>query len=305
MTVMRIVAGPTVAVALRDAAVRLARHGIATPRLDAGLLLGDVLGLERAGLLAAAADRLASPEAARFETMLRQRLDGRPVSRILGRRAFWTLDLEVNEHVLDPRPDSETVIETVLASLPDRAAAVSILDLGTGSGCLLLALLDALPNARGTGVDMSHGAAGTARANARRNGLAGRSSFVVGDWHHAIAGRFDVVVANPPYIRKDELSSLPREVAAFDPRSALDGGLDGLDAYRALLVGLPDRLSAGALVALECGQGQHQAVGGMLAAAGLGPVETSCDLGGIERVVSARAVCGPAQKNIGMFVSSR
>lgn len=219
--------------------------------------------------------------------MVRRREAREPVARILGRRGFWTLDLQVTPDTLDPRPDSETVVEAVLARTPDRSAPLRILDLGTGSGCLLLALLSELPKASGLGIDRSPGAAAAARANARRNGLDARARFAVGDWTSALAGPFDIVVSNPPYIERGAIPGLMPEVREYDPVAALDGGLDGLEAYRAILAGLPRLLASGALVAFELGQGQDGPVGNLMRAAGLESPVVAPDLAGIGRCIIA------------------
>lgn len=219
--------------------------------------------------------------------MIRRREAREPVARILGRRGFWTLDLQVTTDTLDPRPDSETVVEAVLARVQDRAAPLRLLDLGTGSGCLLLALLSELPKAWGLGVDRSPGAAMAARANAALNRLDTRTAFVVGNWADALEGRFDVVVSNPPYIEQDAIAGLMPEVRQYDPVAALDGGLDGLDAYRAILADLPRLLAPGAMAAFELGQGQGQAVGAMMGAAGFARIEIRPDLAGIGRCIIA------------------
>jgi release factor glutamine methyltransferase len=272
---------------LRAATTRLSAAGVADARRDARILLAAALGIDM-GMLIARDDQSASPEAAqRFDAMIRRREAREPVARILGRRGFWTLDLQVTTDTLDPRPDSETVVEAVLARLSDKTAPYRILDLGTGSGCLLLALLSELPKAWGLGVDRSPGAAAAARANARLNRLDTRTSVMVGDWATSLDARFDVVVANPPYIEQDAIAGLMPEVREYDPVAALDGGLDGLDAYRAILADLPRLLVPGALAAFELGQGQGQAVGAMMGAAGFSRIEIRPDLAGIGRCIIA------------------
>jgi release factor glutamine methyltransferase len=219
--------------------------------------------------------------------MVARRLGREPVSRILGRRGFWTLDLALGPATLDPRPDSETVVEAVLAALPEPRAPLRLLDFGTGSGCLLLALLVELPTATGLGIDRSLAALEIARANARAAGLAGRAAFVQADWGGPLAGRFEVIVTNPPYIPSGDIAGLQPEVADFDPRLALDGGDDGLDCYRALVPDIARLLAPGGVAALEVGRGQAAAVGAMLTAAGLESLGARRDLGGVERCVTA------------------
>jgi len=227
-------------------------------------------------------------EAAAFAALLRRRLAGEPVSRIAGRREFWSLSFRLGSDTLDPRPDSETVAEAALAVLPERGAPWRLLDLGTGTGCLLLALLSERPAAFGIGLDRSPGAAATARDNARALGLAGRSAFVVGDWTAAIAGAFDLIVSNPPYIESGAIAGLEPGVREHDPRAALDGGRDGLDAYRAIVRDAPRLLRPGGALALEIGEGQGPAISQLLDAAGLVIVLRRHDLSGIERCLVAK-----------------
>ncbi|MGQ0675544.1 MAG: peptide chain release factor N(5)-glutamine methyltransferase, partial [Rhodospirillales bacterium] len=270
---------------LRAASNKLTAAGVENPRRDARILLAAALGIESNASLPEGA---VTPSAARrFRAMIVRRARREPVSRILGKRDFWTLTLRLNPATLDPRPDSETVVETVLARLGDRGRAWRILDLGTGTGCLLLALLSELPNATGLGVDIAPRALAAARANAREAGLAGRARFAAGDWGEGLRGSFDVIVANPPYIPRSELPRLEPEVRRFDPALALDGGRDGLDAYRAILGGIARLLARHALVAFELGQGQVRAVARLLKAQGLQILETKRDLAGIDRCIIA------------------
>jgi release factor glutamine methyltransferase len=217
-----------------------------------------------------------------FETLLAQRVAREPMALILGHQGFWTLDLRVSPATLIPRADSETVITAVLreAQRPPRR----ILDLGTGTGCLLLALLSEYHDAYGIGIDRVPAAAALARQNARDNGLIDRASFIVGDWTYSIQGSFDVVVSNPPYIRTADLNGLMPEVALHEPHSALDGGADGYDAYRAILARLGDVLAPDGLAVLELGAGQAPVVAAMAAAAGYG-CRLHQDLAGIERAI--------------------
>ncbi len=273
---------------LLSAAAKLKAAGIDNPRRDARILLAEVLGLESNANLPDKAPTEA--QARKFAAMVKRRAKREPVSRILGRRDFWTLTLKLNKDTLDPRPDSETVVEAVLAHLTDRTGAYRILDLGTGTGCLLLALLSELPNATGLGVDIAPGAVRAARANASAAGLGKRARFAVGNWSAGLRGRFDVIVANPPYIRKSDIQHLDPEVAKHDPKQALDGGRDGLDAYRAILKGLQAKAAPHALVAFELGQGQAGQVAGLLKAQQLQVLETRRDLAGIKRCIIATAV---------------
>jgi release factor glutamine methyltransferase len=211
-----------------------------------------------------------------------------PLSRIIGRREFWGLEFMLSGDTLDPRPESETVVEAVLARLPDRTGAYRFLDLGTGTGCLLLALLSEFPRAIGVGIDIAAGAARTARRNAELLGLGGRAHFVVGDWVRAVAGGFDAVVANPPYIATPAVARLAPEVRNHDPHRALDGGADGLLAYRAIAVDLHRLLLSGGIFAAEIGQGQADSVAAILVQNGLAIDGLAHDLAGIVRCVVAR-----------------
>ncbi|MEX2648344.1 MAG: peptide chain release factor N(5)-glutamine methyltransferase [Alphaproteobacteria bacterium] len=281
---------PTLAEAVGAAAARLERAGVAEARRDAQVLLCHALGCGRE-VVACHGDRALAPdEGARFETLVARRARREPVAYLTGRREFWSLDFVVTPATLAPRPDSETVIEAVLARLADHARAWRVLDLGTGTGCLLLALLSELPAATGVGVDRSVAAARVARLNAARLGLGARAAFLAGDWTAALAGRFDVVVANPPYVRTGELAGLEPEVAAFEPRGALDGGTDGLDAYRALLPGLARNLRPEGLVVLEVGHDQARDVAALAAvlAPELDLAAIVADLAGRDRCVALR-----------------
>jgi len=228
-------------------------------------------------------------EQARFAAMLARAAAHEPLSRIEGRREFWGLEFLLSADTLDPRPESETVVEAVLARLPQRRRAYRFLDLGTGSGCLLLALLSEYRNSVGLGVDIAFGAAATARINARRLGFAGRAQFAVADWAAAVKGPFDVVVANPPYIASGCIPGLPAGVRDFDPRLALDGGADGLAAYRGIAADLRRLLMPGGLFATEIGSTQGETVARLLRDAGLVVDQIIPDLAGFDRCVVARA----------------
>lgn len=249
--------------ALAEAARALAAASD-TPRLDAELLMAHALGTTRDALILRHLD---DPAPSGFAALLDRRLAHEPVAHITGARAFWTIDLAVGPGALIPRPDSETLIEAAVDHFAGRAPPATILDLGTGPGTLLLAALDQWPDARGIGVDRSLAALGYARANAERLGLAGRARFLRGDWASAIDARFDLVLANPPYIADAE--ALPREVAEYDPPEALFGGPDGLDPYRLLGPQLARLVAPGGIACVEIGWTQADAVAALFAQSGL------------------------------------
>ena len=280
---------------LREGRDSLRACRVATPDLDARVLLCHAAGLTREGLMRAGTSAAPAAVAEAFRTLIVARCGGRPVSRLTGRREFHGLDLAITGATLDPRADTETLVAGVLARV-ERMRGVRITDLGTGSGAVLVALLAALPRARGTGTDISSRALAVARANARAVGVSARAAFVLSDWAARDLPLADVLVSNPPYIARGEIPGLAREVRAHDPCRALDGGGDGLAAYRAIVAALPRLLRPGGLIALECGSRQAEAVMAILDRAGasargpgLGMVR---DLAGQPRVVIARAEKG-------------
>jgi release factor glutamine methyltransferase len=242
----------TIAQAIRDGADRLA--GIAdNPRLEARLLLAHALGLTQNDLIR---DPNHTVDATAFEILVARRAAHEPLALITGHREFWSMDFLVSPATLIPRPDSETLIEAALAAFADRPPPRKILDLGTGTGCLLLALLKEFPSAFGIGLDLSPDAAILAKTNATRLGLAEHSAFVAGDWTNSLSGRFDLIVSNPPYIPSPDIETLMPEVAHHEPTTALDGGADGCDAYRAILPKLTHLLEPCGSAILELGLGQ-------------------------------------------------
>jgi release factor glutamine methyltransferase len=283
----------TVQAALRDGAARLRAGGIDNPRLEARLLLAHALGITPAAVLRDPLAPVGRAAVGRvpYDTMLDRRAAREPLALITGRREFWSLDLAVSAATLIPRADSETLIEAALAALPDRARVRRILDLGTGTGCLLLAALSEFPAAFGIGTDRSAAAATLARDNAAMLGMADRAAFVCTDWAGALAGRFDLILSNPPYIRSGDLAGLMPEVARHEPAAALDGGPDGLNAYRRILPELPRRLAAGGVAVLELGAGQQAAVAALARAAGFASTPRA-DLAGIPRALVLRPALG-------------
>ncbi|MEA3001959.1 MAG: release factor glutamine methyltransferase [Sphingomonadales bacterium] len=257
--------------ALKAATDRLALASD-TPRLDAELLMAHALGVTREQLLLSQLD---AETPAGFDALVARRAAGEPIAYILGRRAFWTIELEVGPGALVPRPDSETLIEAAV----DRSGATgprTVLDLGTGPGTLLLAALDQWPEARGLGVDASEAALAYARRNAERLGLAGRAEFRRGDWADGVAGPFDLILCNPPYVAEGD--ALPRDVALSEPQEALFAGKDGLAEYRRLAAAIPPLL-AGGIACVEIGLGQDAAVSALFRAEGMA-VEIRRDLAG-------------------------
>ena len=254
-----------------------------TPRLDAELMMVAALGIEREELLLGGLARQPAPQ---FEPMVERRLTGEPVAYIVGRRGFWTIDLEVGPGVLIPRPDSETLIAAAVHHFAGSDGPCRILDLGTGPGTLLLAALDEWPHASGLGIDCSGEALAYAHRNAARLGLAGRTELRIGDWADGIAEQFDLVLANPPYIAADAV--LGSGVAEHEPAGALFAGRDGLDAYRCLAPQLARLIAPGGLAAIEIGFDQAVGASEILAAAGL-RTRLAHDLGGRPRALLAHA----------------
>jgi release factor glutamine methyltransferase len=277
---------------LRSASAQLSQNGIDSAALEARLLLAHALGVERNAPI----DRSREIDPSPFHALLARRLTHEPLAFITGRQGFWTLDLAVSPATLIPRADSETLIQAAL----EHPAPSTILDLGTGTGCLLLAALSEFPGAFGVGVDLSPEAAELAASNARASGLASRAAFLAGSWSHAISGRFDLVLSNPPYIPAADIPALMPEVARFEPARALDGGADGLDAYRALAAALPALLAEDGRAILEIGQHQGPDVSAIMAARGLETLAIKPDLGGIARALVLRL-----QKTFGSAAACR
>lgn len=293
---MRVIPGLKAGASIEEA-VRLIGQffktaGIETPEVDARLLLGHAVRLDRAQLLSQRDRLLEAREIDAVSTLAARRLKREPVARIQGAKEFWSLPLAVTPDVLVPRPDTETVVEAALdfaARGGLRMEKLRILDIGTGSGALLLALLSELPNAVGLGTDISAAAAEVARANAERNALAARCDFVVCDIAAGVQGKFDLIVCNPPYVARGDIATLAPEVRGYDPAVALDGGNDGLTAYRAIAAEAPRLLAEGARLIVELGAGQEPAVAALFTNAGLRVTGVRKDLAGIARALSAKA----------------
>jgi release factor glutamine methyltransferase len=241
------------------------------------------LGWDAARVLAFPEAEVTPDERARLEPLIARRRAREPISRILGYREFWSLRFELSADTLDPRPDSETLIEAALSALGDRSRACRVLDFGTGSGCLLLSLISELPNADGMGIDLSEGALETARRNAAALGLEDRARFLRTNWGGGVSGEWDIILANPPYIAADEIDRLAPEVARFEPKLALDGGADGCDAYRALGPAIARLLAPAGIAAIEVGAGEAKKVAEIMAGVGLALRAIRHDLSGVDR----------------------
>jgi len=281
-------AAATVGAILADVRRRFRAAGLATADLDARLLVAAAAGLPPDRLVLDG-DRPADAAArARAEDHARRRLAGEPVGRILGVREFWSIPFRLGPDVLEPRPDTETVVEAALAAIAGRAGPLRIADLGTGSGAILVALLRERPDAVGIGVDIAAGALAVARRNADDAGVGDRALFVQGDFCAALGPGFDLVVSNPPYICSQTIESLSDEVRLHDPRRALDGGPDGLDAYRAIIGTIESVIERDGALVVEVGYDQAAAIGELAVRSGLEVEAIRQDLGGVERAVTMR-----------------
>jgi release factor glutamine methyltransferase len=285
-------AGQTVEAARRALAARFRNDKIDSAELDARMLVGAAFGLDLTGIIAAAGRRVTPDQSIEIEEFARRRLAGEPVARIVGLKEFWGMPLQLSSATLVPRPDTETVVELaleILRAAPVQSRPPRIADIGTGSGAILLALLSELPGAYGVGTDISEAALRTARGNTARLGFASRAGFVASDYAAALSGRFDLIVSNPPYIRSADLANLAAEVRDHDPHRALDGGVDGLDAYRTLVPQAARLLGPGAALVVEVGYDQSDAIEGLMTATGLMLHRPpKADLAGIRRAVAFR-----------------
>jgi release factor glutamine methyltransferase len=277
----------TIAAARRNLASALRTAGIESPELDARILIGHALGLDHAGLIGADSRTLDATQEQAIALVTARRLAREPVARIVGRKEFWSLLLQIDAATLVPRPETETVVAAALAAIDERgprSAPLRIVDIGTGSGALILALLSELPNAFGIGTDVSRTALAVARRNAHHLNLQ-RAMFVACNMTDALRRPIDLIVCNPPYIASGDIASLDPEVRDFDPHAALDGGADGLAAYRALAAAVPALLTPGGALVVELGIGQAEPIGALFAAAGLAPSPPCPDLNGMARAL--------------------
>ncbi|MBW7949791.1 MAG: peptide chain release factor N(5)-glutamine methyltransferase [Pseudorhodoplanes sp.] len=288
---MPIASGATVATTRRTLAELFRRHDIDSAEADARILLAHALSVSAAQLAASPERILSGAEAERLSAYAIRRTQHEPVARITGEKEFWGLPLRVSARTLVPRPETETVVEAALEVLAGRHdAALRIADLGTGTGALLLALLHELPHAHGIATDLSCKALMTARSNAERLGLAERARFVCCNFGESLAGGFDLVVSNPPYIATARIEVLEPDVRDYDPRLALDGGRDGYDAYRAIAADARRLLASDGALVVELGTGQEATVRALMATRGLTTVASRCDLLGHARALILQAV---------------
>lgn len=286
--------GSTLGDLLADARRRLAAAGIDTAAIDARLLVEAATGASRLDLLAATDRPVAADAAARLDDWINRRAAGEPVGRLLGTASFYGLDFALGPDTLEPRPDTEVLVEVALGAVRSgRIPGVSsdgdglrLLDLGTGTGAIAVALLSKLVQARGLATDLSPGALEIAKGNAARHGVSDRLDFAEGDFFAAVSGGFNLIVSNPPYIASSIIAGLDREVRLHDPLLALDGGPDGLDAYRTILGGIREHLVTGGLLAVEIGWDQGEAVARLFEGIGLSDIEVHRDLGDRDRVIS-------------------
>ena len=279
----------TVGTFLTALTARFSQAGIDNPRLDARILVGHVVGIDPSMLFARSDMAIDDDQYERIAAFAQRRLAHEPVARIVGAREFWSMSFDVTPDVLDPRADTETLVAAILALRPSFSGSVRILDLGTGTGCILLAILSAWPEATGTGIDISPNAVDVATKNAARLGFSNRTAFRQGNWCEGLTESFDIVVSNPPYISTEDFSHLQPDVKNFDLPTALKGGADGLDAYRALLPGARKALKSGGKIGLEFGAGQEKAVTELAQENSFRCAVEYRDLAGIVRCVIADA----------------
>lgn len=278
---------------LLSAKIQLREAGIASANLDAELLLAFVLGESREYLLRHYDQLLAVEQQAQFKQLLRRRISREPMAQLLGKREFYGRDFVVTKDTLDPRPDSETLVEALFQHLPNRNVALNILDVGVGTGCLLLTLLSEYQNATGVGTDISEAALAVATQNGEILGVGKRVNWKLQDGAIPLEASFDLIISNPPYIPAGEIAGLEKEVAQYEPKLALDGGADGLDCYRSYAPAVVNMLKPNGLVVFEIGQGQEAEVISIYENAGLKHVKNHSDLAGIVRALVFKKPEGP------------
>jgi release factor glutamine methyltransferase len=270
-----------------DARRRLEAAGVDSPVIDARLLLEAGAGVGRVDIVTDPRRPVSAEQAAAVEAFVRRREAREPIGHILGRKGFWTLDLAVNADVLSPRPETELLVEVAMETLA-KGWPARVLDLGVGSGAILLSVLSERPLSTGIGIDASEAALTIARANAERLGFSDRATLRQGNWTDGLEGQFDLILSNPPYIPSTDIDGLEPEVARWEPRLALDGGPDGLDPYRRIIADLPRLLAPTGVFAFEVGKGQAEAVQALAEAQGLTTSTPRLDLAGIARVVAGK-----------------
>ncbi len=273
---------------LREGANRLAEADIDEPRREALLLLAHSMGVAAERLKAFPEYSLDNPS--EYLKLVQKRVAHIPLSRIIGKREFWSLQFRITNYTFDPRPDSETVVEAALGNITDRDATLRVADLGTGTGCLLLAILSELRYAKGIGIDRCAASVETAVFNAFQLGLAERARFLVSDWGSSLNGKFDLITTNPPYIASSEIETLLPDVRLYEPTLALDGGVDGLAAYRILAPDLARLLAPGGIAVIEIGNTQANEVREILEVTGLRVLEVRTDLSGLYRCIVCKSV---------------
>ena len=272
--------------ALLEATRQLKAAGIEGARQDAGILITHILQADRSILYREPEKQLSAEELEAFQALIDRRAAREPVAHLIGRREFWSRDFIVNEHVLDPRPDTETLVAETLKQMPDIEKPYQVLDLGTGSGCLILTLLAERPAARGVAVDLSKDALKVAQQNTENMELLDRCQLINGAWFEKISGQFDVIVSNPPYIPEEDRSSLEPEVFDHEPHMALFAGADGLDCYRDIISSAPNYLTKGGWLGFEVGIHQAEQVKQLMEERGFSNLKITKDLAQIERCVS-------------------